>query len=142
MWIPFVYLTGFIVAFIAFLLLCEYEDRRGERVALARVRASLDFYITVLTNRLERMVRYVVRYVITLSWYYSLHATLKIVLASIAGVYHMLEAVLINNRERARALRKEKRSASHLEQIAEHKAESKLTYAEAKKRKDKALRGQ
>jgi hypothetical protein len=88
------------------------------------------------------MVRYVVRYVITLSWYYSLHATLKIVLASIAGVYHMLEAVLINNRERARALRKEKRSASHLEQIAEHKAESKLTYAEAKKRKDKALRGQ
>jgi hypothetical protein len=141
MWIPFVYVVSFGIAFVAFLLLCEYEESRGKRLFLSTLRGLLDRYCTSISFRLQRTVRYITRYVITLSWYYSLHATLKVILASIAGVYHMLESVLISNRERARLLRKEKRSASHLEQIAEHKVDSKLTQAEAKKRKDKALRG-
>ncbi len=138
---PVIYTGLLLVAFVGYSLLCRFESKHQKRVFLTRFRAAFDQLIITVSNRMERSVRYVVRYIIRLSWYYSLHATLMVVLRSIAGVYHVIEALLLKNRERARMLRKEKRTGSHLEQIAEHKAESKLTAAEIKKRKDKALRG-
>ena len=135
------YTIGLIMAFVAYALLCRYETKHQKRVFLARFRAILDAGIVSVATRIERSFRYVARYVIRLSWYYSLHATLMVALRSIAGVYHLIEAVLIKNRERARMLRKEKRKVSHLDHIANHKEESKLSASEIKKRKDKALRG-
>ncbi len=143
MWAPFILPLILLVVFGLYLYLCEVEARRGKRLVLPQLRARLDHIVSRVFLSIERGVRYVLRYVITLSWYYSLHAFLQLALRSIAGVYHMLEAVLIRNRDRARALRKERRAAStsHLTQIADHQAKTKLSPKEEQKRKDKALKG-
>lgn len=142
MWTPFVYTVVLILAFGGYLYLSEREMRQGKRYFLAMPRRALDAFIDQSTASIERTVRYLVRYIITLSWYYSLHAFLKLMLKSIAGLYHAIETVLIRNRDRARALRKERRAeTSHLAEIAEHKAHVKLSPAEEKKRKEKALKG-
>ena len=143
MWLPFIYATVLILVFGGYLYLCEREARAGRRFFLVGVRAKLDSFLLTITNAVERFIRYIVRYVITLSWYYSLHAFLRLTLKSLAGAYHVLESILIRNRERARALRKERKQATvnHLTHIAEHKAETKLSPAEERKRKDKALKG-
>jgi predicted membrane protein len=142
MWTPLIATGGATVLFVLYLLICVYEERNGQRFFLGRFRLWLDTLLEAFTNRVTRLVRHVVKYTITLSWYYSLHTFLKLVLQFLAGIYHMIEAVLLRNRDKALVLRKEKRtSVSHLTQIADHKEEVKLTDKEAKKRKDKALKG-
>lgn len=131
----------FFVLFTSYLTYTTFEQKRGARFVASRLRLRLDSWLEHLAGGVTHAMRYVVRYIITLSWYYSLHALLKVFLRFLAGVYHAVEAVLIRNRDRARVIRKEKRSAGHLEAIAEHKAETKLTAAEIRKRKDKALKG-
>ena len=93
--------------------------------------------------QLEKKAIYIGRYIITLSWYYSLHAFLKLILHFLAGVYTVIEAILHRNRDRARVIRTERKRAlnSHLTVLAEHKIETKLTDSQKKKRKDAALRG-
>lgn len=143
MWTPFVYTLVLILAFSGYLYLCEKELKNGRRLWLDKQRQNLDIGLERAINKLEKAFRYVVRYVITLSWYYSLHAFLKLVLRSLAGVYHIIEAILIRNRDRARVLRKEKKiGVSHLQEIAEHKEAVRLSSTEEKRRKDKALKGE
>ena len=143
MWLPFIYAGILLALFLGYQSLISREERIGKRLFLAGVRDHLDNLIVRVVSWCEGVIRYVVRYVITLSWYYSLHAFLKVMMKSLAGAYHMLESILIRNRERARALRKERRSSTknHLTHIADHKAETKLTPAEERRRKDKALKG-
>jgi hypothetical protein len=109
MWTPFIYAAILVLVFGGYLYLCEREERVGKRLLLAGVRHRLDTFLTHITEVVNRGVRYVVKYVITLSWYYSLHTFLKLAMRSLAGVYHLLESILIRNRERARALRRERR---------------------------------
>lgn len=144
MWLPFLYAGILLVIFVGYLALIRREEQQGRRVILASIREGVDHFIVRVVSWCERVIRYIVRYVITLSWYYSLHAFLKVMMKSLAGAYHVLESMLIRNRDRARALRKERRSVTknHLTQIADHKAETKLTPAEERKRKDRALKGQ
>jgi hypothetical protein len=143
MWLPFIYAAVLVLVFGGYLYLCEREAVAGHRFFLASLRSRLDSGLTKVTNAVERFIRYVVRYIITLSWYYSLHAFLKVTMKSLAGAYHVLESMLIRNRDRARALRKERKQASvnHLTHIADHKAETKLSPAAERKLKDKAMRG-
>ncbi len=142
MWTPFIYVGILVFIFSGYLYVCVKEEKRGSRLWLAGFRDVLDRWLDKLFAYLEHLVRYVIKYVITLSWYYSLHAFLMIVLRSVAKVYYMIESVVINNRDRARQLRKEKRTTiNHLTQIAEHKEEKKLTPLEMRKRKDQALKG-
>ncbi len=143
MWLPFLYALVLILTFSGYLYLCTKEERRGERFVLSSLRSSADRQIDAMVRAIERLLRYIVRYVITLSWYYSLHAFLKVIMKSLAGAYHVVEAILIRNRERARALRRERRQSqkSHLTTIAEHKVETKLSPSAERKLKDKALRG-
>lgn len=143
MGIPFVYAVVLVLVFGGYLYLCEREAVAGRRFFLSSLRSRLDSGISKVTHAGERFIRYVVRYIITLSWYYSLHAFLKVTMKSLAGAYHVLESMLIRNRDRARALRKERKQAivNHLTHIADHKAETKLSPAEERRRKDKALKG-
>ncbi len=143
MWLPFLYAGLLLVMFGAYLTLVKREERRQQRFVLATLRGRADDAIVRMVSWCEGIIRYVVRYVITLSWYYSLHAFLKVLMKSLAGAYHVLESILIRNRDRARALRKERRSVTknHLTHIADHKAETKLSPAEERRRKDKALKG-
>jgi hypothetical protein len=143
MWLPFIYAVILVFVFGGYLYLCEREATAGRRFFLVSLRARLDVGLTRVTNTAERFVRYVVRYLITLSWYYSLHAFLQVLMKSLAGAYHVLESMLIRNRDRARALRKERKQAivNHLTHIADHKAETKLSPSAERKLKDKAMRG-
>ena len=143
MWLPFIYGAVLILVFGGYLYLCGREAAAGRRFFLPHFRARLDMFLMTVTNKAERFIRYVVRYLITLSWYYSLHAFLKVTMKSLAGAYHVLESILIRNRDRARALRKERKQAivNHLTHIADHKAETKLSPAAERKLKDKAMRG-
>ncbi len=143
---PLIYTGIAALTFMGWLFLCEIEQKRGKRLLLSGFRARLDRGLTFGINMLLNAGRYVLRYVITLSWYYSIHHALKLSLQAIAGVYHMLESILIKNRDKTRALRRERRqntlaSPSHLNEIAEHKAEMKLSPSEIKKRRDRALKG-
>ncbi len=142
MWLPFLYAGVLVLVFSGYLYLCARERRLGRRLLLVEVRGVADRLVVTFVGAIERVLRYVVKYVITLSWYYSLHAFLKVILRSLAGMYHVLESVLIRNRDRARALRKERRqetTSNHLTTIAEHKAETKLTPSAERRLKDKAL---
>jgi len=136
------YTSILVLVFVGYLQLCLFESRRGRRLVLSIARGWMDLVVASMVSRIERTLRYVTRYIITLSWYYSLHAFLRLLLQSIAGIYQVIEAIFLRNRDRTRKLRRERRSGlSHLEQIAEHKADTKLSLKEAVKRKDKALRG-
>ncbi len=128
------------VAFIGYSILLLVEERRGDRSVLKGVRQVLDGQIIRLSTRASDVLHYVSKRVITLSWYYSLHALLKFVLKFLAGLYFSVEQMLINNRNKARQIRRSQRN-SHLTMISEHQKETALTETEKKRRKDKALRG-
>lgn len=128
------------ILFVIFSFLFASEEKRGGRYFLSGARDWLDNKYTKIFNLFERGFRYVARYIITLSWYYSLHTFLKLILKSLAGLYTMIENILIQNRNRAREIRKERRQ-SHLTAIAEHQVTTSLTDKEKKKIKDNALRG-
>ncbi len=118
------------------------EKHRGRRYFATGVRNAVDDLITLITLRCLRLYTYIARYVITLSWYYSLHALLKVILRFLAGTYAAVEALLHHNRKRARIIRIErKRERSHLSVIADHKADTALSPGEKAKRKEKALAG-
>jgi hypothetical protein len=136
-------LVGTTVFFILYAWLCAVETRRGKRLFLAMPRRAIDSALTSLGETLRRKLVYIGRYMITLSWYYSLHTFLRLTLQFIAGIYTILEAVLHRNRDKARIIRKERKQAerSHLTVLNEHKADTELTPNQKAKRKAKALSG-
>jgi len=134
-------LTGLAVSiglFIIIALLILLEERRGSRLFAVNVRSRLDQVLVRVSLTVGAWWHHVVRRVITLSWYYSLHAFLKFCLRFIASVYEVVEHVFIKNRNKARQIRRERRY-SHLISLKEHKIETSLTEAEKKRVKAKAL---
>ena len=131
------------VFFLVYARLCVMETSRGKRLFIPGVRRALDNGIDAGAAALRRKLVYVSRYMITLSWYYSLHTFLRLTLQFIAGVYTMIETVLHRNRDKARQIRRERRAAlrSHLTVLAEHKVDTELTPHQKAKRKAKALSG-
>ena len=130
-----------LVAFIANAILSGREKTRGSRYLAAGIRGALDNGIESLVATLAHTLTYVGKYIITLSWYYSLHAFLKLILQFLASVYHIVEKLLHHNRSKARRIRIERKQSSHLTEIADHKEKTALSDSEKKKRKDKALSG-
>ena len=131
------------VFFILYAWLCAIEAERGKRLFLTLVRLALDSALVSFGATVRRKLTYIGRYIITLSWYYSLHAFLRLVLQFLGSVYTVLEAVLHRNRDKARQIRRERKQAerSHLTALAEHKVETALTPHQKEKRKAKALNG-
>jgi len=130
-----------LVAFIAYAILSGQEAHRGSRFFAAGIRDALDHAIESLVALCARKLTYVGKYIITLSWYYSLHAFLKLILQFLASIYHIVEKLLHHNRSKARRIRIERKQSSHLTEIADHKEKTALSDSEKKKRKDKALLG-
>lgn len=126
--------------FFVHAVVCVVESRRGRRLYASSARATLDNGLLRISGWLSKKITYISRYIITLSWYYSLHALLVVVLRFIAGTYHAVEAVVLRNRDRAKEIRREHRR-SHLTDIAEHKEATKLSPKESASRKKQALDG-
>jgi hypothetical protein len=131
------------VFFILYARICVVETNRGKRFFASYIRRALDNALEALGRSIERKVVYVGRYIITLSWYYSLHTFLRLTLQGLAGMYYALEKILHSNRDKARQIRRERKQAerSHLTVLAEHKIETELTPHQKEKRKAKALAG-
>jgi hypothetical protein len=132
-----------LVLFIVCARLFTMEKRSNQRFFAGGIRSELDIRLTQWGRGIDRNIVYLSRYIITLSWYYSLHTLLKLALRFLASVYTVVEALLHFNRTRARIIRTEhkRREPSHLAILADHKAETQLTASQKQKRKDAALRG-
>lgn len=136
-----------IIAGASFVLLavCSWlftrENHAGKRFFLPTLRFALDNVITTLTIATHRFFVYVTKYVITLSWYYSLHAFLQVTLKTLAGMYYVVENLTHRNRDKARKIRQERKQGhrSHLDVLVDHKDDTKLTEQQKKKLKDKAI---
>lgn len=138
---------AFIIASVSFVLLVvlsklfSLETRAGKRFILPTLRFAVDNMIVAFADSVHRFFVYVTKYVITLSWYYSLHAFLQMTLKFLAGIYYVVENFTHRNRDKARKIRQERKQSnrSHLEVLVDHKDETKLTEQEKKKLKDKAI---
>jgi len=117
-----------------------WEEKRNNRLFFGGLRSRLDYGIVLLSKRISSTFQILLKRTVTLSWYYSLHALLRLLLRFIAGLYFAVEQMFINNRNKARQIRRTQNN-SHLAALSEHQKETALTEKEKKKRKDKALKG-
>jgi hypothetical protein len=137
-----VFLTLFL-CFLSSTLVVSIENRRGQRFILPRFRDWLDQTIDRIVAYIEQKFRYLLRHSIQLSWYYSIHSTLKAAMVLLIKTYDSLEDLFLKNRDRAKVLRAERRKLqatdNHLTAISEHKATTALTATQKKKLRDKKL---
>ncbi len=135
----------FVSLFVLSAFITRKEVSKGERLFLGRTRDLLDRILDSLHERITLQVRFVVRHTIKLSWYYSIHSALRAVLTLLVKSYDRLELVFMQNRERARLLRAEKKAHArdnHLTAIGEHKVATALTPSQKKKLRAKKLIGE
>ncbi len=134
--------------FVAFATLITLEERRSQRFFMAGFRAWLDGFLVRIINAIAQKIRYVLRHTIKLSWYYSIHSFLRAVMTVLVRAYDWLEMIFINNRERAKVLRAERRNFfrashpsanNHLTEIEAHKVSTALTPHQKKKLRAKKL---
>lgn len=127
-----------VTTFVLLASLVATEERYGRRLLVSSLRNQLDIVILRTTSFMSGVWHHFVRRVVTLSWYYSLHAFLKICLRFLASLYEAVEHLFINNRNKARQLRRERRQ-THLTALQDHQTETTLSEAEKKRIKAKAL---
>lgn len=130
------------LAFVFLAGLFSYEAKQGKRVFLPAIRAKIDTFVDRIALVLSTKLTYLGRHIIKLSWYYSIHKILRLLLAALVRSYDFLEEFFMRNRERARTIKLEKRalqSEGHLGQVAEHKASTALTESQKKRLLTKKL---
>ncbi len=122
-----------IVVFSLYAILVSVEKRKGKRILLVRLRELFDIIIVRLSNFIRFWLNYIGRHIIKLSWYYSIHRFLHLLMTILVRTYDHLEVVFMRNRDRARVIkieRKKLKNGSHLEQVADHKEAMSLTNIE------------
>ncbi len=132
-------------AFIVYAFITRQEQVLGRRFLLDTTRTTLDEWFLRSSVAVSDRIRRIVRHTIKLSWYYSIHKALRVLLLGIVALYDKLELVFINNRERAKVLRSERRALgerNHLTEISEHKASTALSPKEKKKLRARKLAGE
>lgn len=133
---------GSLFIFCVLFLLVRAEQKRGKRFFLTGFRSWLDRVVFKIEASIAGKIDHFVRYILQLHWYYSIHSILRGLLQLLVAVYTYFEKLFEKNRRRTKALRKErneKKSATHLDHIAEHKAETALTPAQQRKLRKKKL---
>jgi len=132
--------------FVVWGVVSGVEADKGQRLFLTSLRRSLDDVVIAITNAISRATHYVSRYLITLNWYYGLHAIFKTCMRFVAGVYFAIEKRMELNRQRVKFLRKEQRRRSQwgnprtrLHEMTDHKKAIQLSETEKKKLKKKSL---
>ncbi|MBP6881740.1 MAG: hypothetical protein KBC35_03885 [Candidatus Pacebacteria bacterium] len=140
-------LTAFAVSSVLLAVLVgvtQQERRRGRRFFAPGLRSWLDRVVTRSELSITRNTDHFVRYMVQLSWYYSMHKILRTVLRGLIAVYTYFEDKFERNRERAKELRAEKRQLhelNHLRQMAAHKVDTALTSTEQQKLRKDTLEG-
>jgi hypothetical protein len=128
--------------FSVYAIFVTLEQRRGKRFLLGGVREKLDNAVLIIYSFAARWLNYLGRHIIQLSWYYSIHRFLRMILTALVKSYDRLELIFLNNKARARVLKMEKKNlqgGGHLQQVSDHKAQTSLTASQKKKLKAKKL---
>ena len=131
-----------VLVFCALVFLFHMERRRGNRLFAVSLREKIDALVNDAGAFLQRQWRHLVRYVLQLSWYYSLHSLLKNLLKLLVAVYTFFEQLFEKNRKRTRALRAEKKelhASNHLRQMSEHQEETALTATQKRRLRKRKL---
>lgn len=125
--------------FLLFLVFFSWEEKRGKRVMVSGLRNYLDKAVIWIAQKCLGVYRYVIRHIIQLSWYYSIHAFLKTCLRFTASIYQAIETLLRQNRRKAKLIRAERRKDTMLGQVADHKDSIQLTDKEKAHLKAKSI---
>lgn len=140
-------LTTFLTSVVVFLVVVVFtqqEHRRGRRFFANGLRTKLDAFLELVTTTVLHYGTHFMRFMVQLSWYYSIHSVLRTILRVIVATYTFFEHVFERNRQRAKELRAEKRQLNernHLQQMAVHRVDTALTPKQQKKLKDETLEG-
>jgi hypothetical protein len=132
-----------IVAFTFFVWLFSAEEKRQKRFFLGNARGKLDLGLETASQFIARQLVYLGRHTIKLSWYYSIHKMLRLALTVLVKAYDSLLVVFLNNKERARTIKLEKKDfldpIGHFKQVSDHKTATALTDNEKRKLLKKKL---
>ncbi len=124
-----------VCVFILFAIFLSIENRRRKRLILANFRSFVDSVLIRTTNWLGYWLKYLGRHIIKLSWYYSIHRFLRLVLTILVKMYDSIESLFLQNRNRAKAIRMERRlikNGGHFDKVADHKLITALSDDEKK----------
>ncbi|MEZ4104258.1 MAG: hypothetical protein R3B60_03150 [Candidatus Paceibacterota bacterium] len=122
--------------FITLSILLTIENNLGKRVLFSKLRGVFDSVVVAVTNFFLHWFNYFSRHIVKLSWYYSVHKFLRVILTTLIKVYDKLERLFLRNRDRAKVIKTEKKKIKkegHLHMMADHKASVALTEAQKKK---------
>ena len=140
-------LTWFLVSavlFIVLLLSVEAERKRGKRFLLKGFRGWLDKHMAAIGLKITQSWDHFMKYIVQLSWYYTIHSFLQTVLKAVVAFYERIEHKFEMNRRRTKQLRAEKnhiQNGGHLAEISQHKKDTALTPAQQRRLRDKQLKG-
>ena len=139
-----VWLSVSAMLFIALLAAVQAERKRGKRFLLKGLRGWLDRHIGTIGLKISQSWNHFMKYIVQLSWYYTIHSFLQTVLKAVVAFYEQIEYKFETNRRRTRQLRAEKNqiaNGGHFAEISQHKKDTALTPAQQRKLKDKQLKG-
>ncbi|MES2748795.1 MAG: hypothetical protein V4606_00135 [Patescibacteria group bacterium] len=127
--------------FVVCIWVFSREQRSQKRFFLPGLRQALDRMLMSISQSIQNGITYIGKYIIKLSWYYSLHTFLRLTLQFLAGIYYFVEKLLHSNRDRARKIRQERKqnSISHLNILVDHQTVNKLSEEQKKKLKERSL---
>lgn len=122
---------------ILFLLTVLYtaEDKKGERVVLAGVRAVLDALFLTILLWLTRLTKVFTHGFMRILLHYSLHRLLSRVLHTLQSLEKKVENLVRHNRRVVKTIKEGTKEKTHLQAIADHKEEFSLSEAEKEQMK-------
>jgi hypothetical protein len=124
-----------IAIFLSYAIFVSIEKGRGKRLLFSGLRNLLDIAIVKTVSFFSYWFNYMARHIIKLSWYYSIHRFLQLIMTLLVKTYDRLEVVFMQNRAKARIIKIEKKKLkkdNHLHQVANHKEAVSLTEEEKK----------
>lgn len=130
---PLLISGGSVVTLVILVSLYVAEDKKEELLVLAAVRQRMDILLTTLLQHCRHFMRVHVWQRCQVIGHYIIHTVLHILWFSIKKVDGMLKALIKQNRERVAHIRA-RQEKNHLDVIADHKVESRLSEQERSKR--------
>jgi len=103
------------------------EDNKGKRIFLLGLRTKLDRFLTLILQKIERIMFSFTNGFMRLLLHYGAHSVLKRVLALIRRLETKVEELVRQNRKVAKDIGGSIKPKTHLGAIAEHKEEMALT---------------
>lgn len=130
--------------FFVYAIFFSIEAKLGRRIIFGGFRDFIDRVLVKITTVLSRGINFIVNHIFKLFFYFIFHKFLRLLMTGLVKTYDYLERVFIQNRQRAKRLKIEKKLLSqrklaaknqqgHLQQVARHKVDVALTAPEKKK---------